>query len=137
MDGNSAEFFPEGLILDIARQGGRSPKRTSKRDEFLIQCPWAERHRNGDGHPSCRLDAGKNVFYCDPCGEGGGIKGLASALGVSLHQDAGSHGELKAKKRLLFTGSGSVTETTATPCCSRKRLRFKKSRRVRLKRSNL
>ena len=79
------EDFPPGLILDVARSAGREPvQKGSANGEVLIQCPWAEHHRHGDAHPSCRLNPENNVFFCHPCGRGGGVKDLAAALGVNL-----------------------------------------------------
>lgn len=106
-------MFPPGLILDVARSAGRSVRPTSNPNEFEIQCPWPERHRHGDKDPSCRLNQSDNVFYCDPCGQGGGVKELAGALGVQLPGDPGSSGALlKEKKRLVFVASGPVSPAT-------------------------
>lgn len=73
-------MFPEGAILDVARRAGLEPARVGS--EYVVRCPWPGRHRNGDAHPSCRLNAEKNTYYCDPCGASGGVLALARELGV-------------------------------------------------------
>jgi hypothetical protein len=97
-------------ILDIARQAGRIPTPVGRGgSEHLIQCPWAERHKNGDSHPSCRLNSEKNTFYCDPCGQGGGVLDLAKALGVeSERANPAAVKRAAAKRPLVFVDNGPV-----------------------------
>ena len=105
--------FAEGYILDVARSAGLEPK--PRGDEFVIRCPWADDHKNRDAHPSCRLNADKNVFHCDPCGRGGGAKDLAEALGVDHKNVPGGQPKVawkkasSTKKSLIFASSGSVS----------------------------
>ncbi|MCP4006334.1 MAG: toprim domain-containing protein [bacterium] len=89
--------FPSGLILEIARAGGREPKQKGTGGEFFIRCPRAEQHRRGDANPSCRLNSEINTFYCDPCGQGGGVKDLAEALGVDLERFAAPRARKKTR----------------------------------------
>src|SRR5260221_7270086 len=77
------------LILDVARSAGRQLTGPQPNGEYLVQCPFPEAHRNGDAHPSCRLNPEKGVWRCDPCGRGGGMTDLAVALGVPVPRDAG------------------------------------------------
>ncbi|MEQ1856168.1 MAG: CHC2 zinc finger domain-containing protein [Longimicrobiales bacterium] len=52
-------------ILDVARRlDCGDPVRRGR--EFVVRCPL---HR--DETPSCRLDPTSNVWFCDPCAEGG------------------------------------------------------------------
>lgn len=76
--------LPEGFILDIARAAGRQVHQIGTSSEAAIQCPRADRHRNGDAHPSCRLHPKKNTWYCDPCARGGGALELARELGIEI-----------------------------------------------------
>jgi len=108
--------YRSGLILDVARAAGRElVERGALRGEVLIQCPWPEKHRRGDAHASCRVNPERNVFYCDPCGRGGGVVEFARALGVEL-RPADQRGAPKAARKektpLLFKSSGPITATT-------------------------
>lgn len=57
---------------------------TVSRDEILCSCPFPENHRNGDRHPSFRLNSEKGLWICYGCGERGNIVQLAQrVLGMS------------------------------------------------------
>jgi len=87
----------------------------------VIQCPRSERHSNGDAHPSCRLNPQKNTWYCDPCGQGGGVKELAAELGVDLTSflpsdaaasQAASKPAAKRVRAWHFDSLGPITTST-------------------------
>lgn len=106
--------FEEGLILELARAGGREPVPAGPSGEFLIRCPESERHRDGDAHPSCRLNPEKNTFYCDVCAVGGGVKKLAELLGVQVPSGDNEKGrrppnKKKAKLPLIFEATGPIS----------------------------
>jgi replicative DNA helicase len=67
-------------ILDIARASGRGLNGTGS--EYMMRCPFPERHKNGDADPACSVNADKGVWFCHSCGARGGVKDLARALGV-------------------------------------------------------
>ena len=46
-------------------------------EETQFLCPSHDDH-----NPSARWNANKQVWYCDACGEGGGVFDLANKLGV-------------------------------------------------------
>ena len=108
------------LILQVARAAGRQLSGPHSNGEHLIQCPRPEKHKNRDAHPSCRLNAEKGTFYCDPCGEGGGIKKFAEALGVdlrclfeSLGRQSGSRSSRSTPKMsLCFNPSRPIRQAT-------------------------
>ena len=54
----------------VARAGLGEP---AKREcaELLYHCPHPERHRNGDAHPSLKINPKKDVWMCGPCGAAG------------------------------------------------------------------
>jgi hypothetical protein len=52
--------------------------------ELRFRCPVPERHAHGDEHPSARYHAGKGVWVCDVCGEGGGWRDLCNRLEVPV-----------------------------------------------------
>jgi 5S rRNA maturation endonuclease (ribonuclease M5) len=56
------------------------PPVNSRGDELFYRCTRPERHRNGDSHPSLKINARKNVFACFPCGESGTPWQLAAFL---------------------------------------------------------
>lgn len=57
---------------------------TVSRDEVLCSCPFPENHRNGDSHPSFRINTDKGLWICYGCGERGNIVQLAQrVLGMS------------------------------------------------------
>ena len=56
------------------------------RGEVRFQCPFPDRHRNGDAHPSARWNRERAVWHCDVCGNGGGALELARLLGVAPSQ---------------------------------------------------
>ena len=103
--------YPSGFILEVTRSAGLEPKQRG--DELVVPCPWPENHKHGDADPSCRLSPEKNTFYCDPCGNGGGVKDLARALGVDLRELSGfnatSARKPPMKRRLTFVSSGPVS----------------------------
>lgn len=53
----------------------REPRQMGEETQFL--CPSHDDH-----NPSARWNANKQVWYCDACGEGGGVFDLANKLGV-------------------------------------------------------
>ncbi len=93
-------------ILDLARQAGREPTRGSG-GEVLIRCPHPNRHREGDLHPSCRINPVKNTFYCDVCQEGGGARDLARLLGVSAGVSP-----TRTPSRLTFCAGAPISAAT-------------------------
>jgi hypothetical protein len=71
--------------------------------ELLYRCPHPEGHKNGDSHPSLKINSKKNVWACFPCGASGTAWELAAFLsGV----DAGDKGAVKAwlREHGLFNG---------------------------------
>jgi hypothetical protein len=113
--------FADGLILRVAERAGVRPKTLGKSGEYVIRCPRAGSHRNGDANPSCRLNPEKNVFRCNPCSWGGGLVDLARELGVRMEDvtDAGQptlrHGRSHrpvTKRALVFESSGPISEKT-------------------------
>lgn len=65
-------------ILDIARASGRDLTGTGP--EYMMRCPYADRHKDGDRKPSLTLNSEKNVWYCHACRVGGGANDLDRAL---------------------------------------------------------
>jgi hypothetical protein len=65
--------------------------RGAKREgnEIRFGCPYPDRHRNGDKHPSARWNRDKAVWRCDVCGAAGGYVSLARALGIDTCSDTG------------------------------------------------
>jgi KaiC/GvpD/RAD55 family RecA-like ATPase len=55
---------------------------TRRGAEVTFTCPNGAAHKNGDAHPSARYNAEKAVWTCDVCGEKGGLRHLAEALGL-------------------------------------------------------
>lgn len=53
-------------------------------DEITYTCTSAEKHANGDQHPSASYNTAKYVYSCPVCGAGGGILELASALAIDV-----------------------------------------------------
>jgi hypothetical protein len=49
-------------------------------DELIYRCAHAERHRNGDAHPSLCINIKKDVFICGPCGVSGTAWQLAAFI---------------------------------------------------------
>ncbi len=103
-----------GLILEVARRAGLEPKRITEH-ESAVRCPQYHLHRNGDEHPSCRLNAEKNTYYCHPCGEGGGIKKFAEALGVDLRCLPESFGRQSGNRSSRSTPKTSLCFTPSRP----------------------
>jgi hypothetical protein len=62
----------------IARKALGEPKRDG--GELCFRCPRPERHKNGDAHPSLKINPKKNVFMCGPCGARGTAWQLAALL---------------------------------------------------------
>jgi hypothetical protein len=48
--------------------------------ESLYRCPYPERHRNGDSHPSLKINTQKNTWACFVCGVSGTAWQLAAFL---------------------------------------------------------
>ncbi len=116
--------FPQGAILEVARRAGLEPKPVG-RHESVVRCPLFRDHRNDDQHPSCRLNNVKNMWFCDPCGRGGGIVEFAELLGVDLSSilssilsssssPAGRTAKRRAsaRRKLHFEPQGPVSERT-------------------------
>lgn len=61
-------------------------QRSGKREgaEIRFCCPYPERHKNGDQHPSARYHLSKHVWHCDVCEAGGGWRELAELLDVPI-----------------------------------------------------
>lgn len=107
--------FPTGIILDVGRAAGRHPVTAGPGGEYLTECPWREQHNHGDRKPSCRLNPAGNVFYCDPCGQGGGVREFAEALGVDLAPllrtaPTALGGPPRQKRPLVFKPQGPISE---------------------------
>ena len=66
---------------------------------------------NGDEHPSCRVNPEKNTFYCDVCGQGGGVVELAQLLGVSVPTTKAVPTK-RRHKQALFVTRGPITIET-------------------------
>jgi hypothetical protein len=75
MQANSATLSCE----NIAHAGLGAP---AKREgaELLYRCPHPERHKNGDAHPSLKVNPKKNVWACFPCDAKGTAWQLAAFL---------------------------------------------------------
>jgi hypothetical protein len=69
-------------ILEVASRARLEPRKSGH--EWMVPCPQPHLHKNGDQHPSCRLNDEKGVFHCPVCGCGGGIREFASLVGVAL-----------------------------------------------------
>jgi hypothetical protein len=63
----------------VARAGLGDP---AKREgmELLYHCPHPEGHKNGDSHPSLKVNPKKNAWMCGPCGASGNAWELAAFL---------------------------------------------------------
>ena len=60
-------------------------------DEVLCSCPLGQMgigHRNGDEHPSCRINVEKEVFFCHGCGARGTLASLVTQVLGITYQDA-------------------------------------------------
>ena len=68
-------------ILEVARRLGLGdPHRRGR--EWFVRCPLHQ-----DDNPSLRMNADKNVWYCDPCGKGGdGITLARLTMGISFRE---------------------------------------------------
>ena len=75
----------DSVLAEIAK---RNPRRVSA-EETAFRCPFFERHANGDNKPSANFNNAKDVWTCRACGEGGGLRNLADALGIN--PDLGSN----------------------------------------------
>ena len=65
-------------ILEVTKRLGLNP--VQKGRKWIALCPLHDDH-----HPSLHLDAGKDLWYCHPCAEGGdGIRLLQRARGISF-----------------------------------------------------
>lgn len=102
--------LPPDLILEIAVRAGLAPRRIGG-DEFVVRCPSHAGHRDGDRHPSCRLNPLKGTYYCDPCGKGGGLVDFARAVGVDLGLLTGPHPRraLSRPRIVHFESAGPIT----------------------------
>ena len=104
--------------------------------ELLYRCPYHERHKNGDAHPSLKVNPAKNVFMCGPCGASGTAWQLAAFLAKT---DPGDKKVLKAwlrgkgllpkpaQKRTGGSGRGPVVaefiheDASGNPVCKKRR----------------
>lgn len=76
----------------VARAAWGEPTRREG-GELLWRCPHPERHKNGDAHPSLKINFKKNTWACFPCNVGGTPWALAAFLaGV----DPGNKAAVKA-----------------------------------------
>ena len=64
----------------------REPRQLGEETQFL--CP-----SHNDHNPSARWNIDKQVWHCDACGEGGGAKHLALALGIEILQNGRGEGD--------------------------------------------
>jgi hypothetical protein len=71
--------------------------------ELIWRCTNTERHRNGDAHPSLKVNPHKNVWACFPCAESGTAWQLAAWL---ARLDPGDKAGITAwlKERALLNG---------------------------------
>ncbi len=114
----TSRLSPEA-ILAVARRAGFDPKKVAQ-NEYVVRCPLRHLHRNGDQHPSCRLNDVKGTFHCPVCGCGGGIKDFAELVGVPLSDVLGSTSTVPPGgrtegndcKRLHFDSNGPITLAT-------------------------
>lgn len=93
----------------VARASLGEPIRR-ERAELLYRCPYHERHKNGDAHPSLKINPAKNVFMCGPCGASGTAWQLAAFLAKT---DPGDKKTVKAWLRdegLLTRGGSGMGE---------------------------
>ena len=67
--------------------------------ELLYRCPHPEGHKNGDAHPSMKVNPKKDVWLCGPCG----AKGEAWALAAFI---AGVDASDKARVMTWLKGKG-------------------------------
>lgn len=78
----AGEFSPDvatvsAVECELLARNGRE-----RGGEIVARCIYAERHNNGDAHPSLRYHRTKHAFLCDVCGAKGGFIELAKALAV-------------------------------------------------------
>jgi len=92
----------EAVTRAVEARGGRR-----ERSELRFTCPEAERHANGDAHPSARWHPGKQVWRCDVCGAQGGALDLARRLGVDVPR--------RRRGRIEFGRTPLGTPATAQP----------------------
>jgi hypothetical protein len=102
----------------IARAGlGEPAKREGT--ELLYRCPHPEGHKNGDSHPSLKINPKKNVWACFPCDAKGTAWQLAAFLaGVDAGDKAAVKAWLKdkgllngAKRKMKADGRGPCVAT--------------------------
>lgn len=53
--------------MDVTQQSG---------EEWVVRCPYPERHKHGDNNPSCGINVRSGAWLCFSCGARGGIKHL-------------------------------------------------------------
>jgi hypothetical protein len=68
------EAARQASIVDVARRLGLGEPRKVGR-EYLVRCPLHE-----DSRPSMRLNVGKGLWICDPCGLGGDVINLVQRV---------------------------------------------------------
>lgn len=87
MTGEDLEQLKRQLpLLDYLRRRHWTARRVGQQQEFVGLCPW---HR--ETHPSCYVNARKNLFYCHGCGRGGDlIRWIQLSLGLSF-RDSVAH----------------------------------------------
>jgi hypothetical protein len=64
---------------DVARAAMGEPAKCEGA-ELLYRCPQPDCHKNGDSHPSLKINPKKNVWACFPCD----AKGKAWALAAFI-----------------------------------------------------
>jgi hypothetical protein len=55
--------------------------------ELVYRCPQRERHKNGDSHPSLKINPKKNVWACFPCNANGKAWALAAFIAGMSAED--------------------------------------------------
>ena len=100
---------------EVARAGlGEPAKREGA--ELVYRCAHPERHKNGDVHPSLKINPKKDVWLCAPCG----AKGKAWALAAFLAGcDPGDKERVRAwlaEKGLLAVSKGKGKAGGRGPC---------------------
>ena len=76
----------EAIVIELRRRKSDPPAGRTIGGEVYEWCPF---HPDGCGKPphspSLRLNHDKEVWYCDPCNEGGTLTGLAERLGLRVN----------------------------------------------------
>lgn len=59
------------LTCEVVARGGLGEPVKCEGVELLYFCPYPERHKNGDAHPSLKINPHKNAWGCFVCGTAG------------------------------------------------------------------